>query len=273
MPKTFHRGGRLPNSLSIRPRCKVDPVDLGSWVDHDDVATPGSDHLATAPPTEGVDRYTCTWNGHVPHTGRRPPSKGIGNFRGSTVDPAEREIVLESTLEYAAANIALADRRVKKLLPQVGRVHYSDADGEARHTTFDFVAASHGRSTLAIAIKPKRKLASSGIEDTVAAIREQHPDYSDEVVIWTEEELPRFAEHNAALVLRSRKLRNADDVDLLKDLVNRLHGTVHLRQLIRCSPMGRARALTAIVNLIDEGVLLPAISKRIGPTLPVRLAA
>lgn len=273
MPKTLHRGGRLPNSLPIRPRCKVDPVDLGSWVDHDDVAAPGSDHHATAPPMEDVDRYTCAWNGHVPHTGRRPPSKGIGNFRGSTVDAAGREIVLESTLEYAAANLALADRRVKKLLPQVGRVHYSDADGEARHTTFDFVAASHGGSTLAIAIKPKRRLASSGIEETVAAIREQHPDFSDEVVVWTENELPRFAEHNAALVLRSRKLRNGDDVARLKDVVSRLHGTVDLRQLVRCSPLGHARTLTAIVNLIDEGALVPATSKRIGPTLPVRLAA
>lgn len=269
MSKKLPPGSRLP----IRPRCEMALANSGSWVSYDSGVEPALDSLGTPSPADNEDRYSRHWMAHVPHTGRRPPTKGIANFRGSTTDANGREIVLESTLEYAAATIALAHRRVKKVSPQVGRVDYSDTDGDSRYTTFDFVVSSHRDTTLAIAIKPKRKVASSGIASTVAAIRDQHPEFSDEIVIWTEDQMPRCAEYNAGLVLRSRKLRNDDDVSLIKELVGKLHGIVDLGQLVRQSPLGHARSLTAIVNLIDEGVLIAMNDKRIDPTLPVRLAA
>lgn len=269
MPKKLPTGSRLP----IRLRCEITPINPGSWISHHYVPEAVLDYLGPSPPAADNDRYSRQWKAHVPHTGRRPPAKSIANFRGSTVDENGCEIVLESTLEKATATIALAHRQVKKVSPQVGRVGYSDIDGDNRHTTFDFVVSSQSDSTLAIAIKPKRKVASSGIEGTVAAIRDQHPEFSDEIVVWTEDQMPRFAEHNAGLILRSRKLRNDDDVSRIKELVGKLHGTVDLGQLVRQSPLGHARSLTAIVNLIDDGILVPVTNKRIDPTLPVRLAA
>lgn len=264
---------RLPSALPIRPRCQVDPVDLLGWDDHEDVAAPRSSHSPTAPPIADGDRYSCAWKPHQPHTGRRPPEKGVANFRGSSVDDEGREIVLESTLEQAAASIALANRRTKRVHPQVGRLFYKDTDGEQHHSTLDFVVAGANDNSLAIAVKPKRKRVPSGIDDTMAAIRDQVPGFADAYAVWTEDELPRYAEHNAGLIIRSRRMRNADDVRDLMHLTAKMHGTVRIGDLLPHANCGTARAFTAIVNLIDEGFLLAAPHTRFGPGMPVRVAA
>jgi hypothetical protein len=187
------------------------------------------------------------------------------------VDADGREIVLESTLELATARIALAHRGVRRLRSQVGPVPYVRDDGTPHRTIFDFVAEGDDQS-LTIAVKPLRKRNSSGIDATLAAVREQRKDYAGELAVWTEEDVPRFAEHNAGLILRSRRLRNEHDVEAMKKVAASIKGVVVVAQFLsRSGP--DARGLTAAINLIDDGVLIPVEAGRIGPALRVRYAS
>ena len=262
---------RMPTALPFRPLCV--PPSAKYWSGEIDLASPltgkADDDSAIA---DTSDRYDRVWREHVPHTGRRPPEKGIANFRGVATDADRREIVLESTLEHAAAQVAMADPRLASLKAQVGRVYYRDAQGKERHSTFDFVAESHGGMSLGIAVKPERKRHSSGIDDTVEAIQDQNPDFTHEVEVWTENMLPRSAEHNAGLVLRSRKMRNEADVAAMRRVVEKTTGAVHIGHLLRVNGSD-ARSFTAVVNLIDDGVLMAVQPGRIQPDLKVRLAA
>ena len=264
---------RLPTALAVRPRLEVRPFDVNGWLDQKDAAAPRSDHSPTAPPPESQEtRSSRFWQEHLPHPGRRPPQKGVANFRGSTTDADRREIVLESTLELAASTISQGYRTVTRLQSQVGPVYHVDEDGEERRPIFDFVATGRSGETLAIAVKPSRKRKSSGIDDTVAAIRQQRPGFATEMTVWTEEQLPKYAEHNAGLILRSRKLRNEPDVTAMHKVASLTRGVFHLGHLLRkCG--SDARGFTAAVNLIDDGVLVPVEHGRIRPELRVRYAA
>jgi hypothetical protein len=265
---------RLPTDLPFRLRLETMPFDKNGYVDPDDAMAPRSDHSPTEPPVRhDQDRFDRFWQEHTPHTGRRPPQRGVANFRGSTVDADGREIVLESTLEQAAATIALADRKIARLQSQVGPVYHVDAEGKEKRPVFDFLAAGPSGRDLAIAVKPSRRRVASGIDDTIALVRKQRPDFGDEVAVWTEHQVPRYAEHNAGLVLRSRKLRNDDDVAELRRIVGNTLGVVHVGHLARHAKCGYARAFTAIVNLIDDGVIEAFDPARIRPELRVRLAA
>ena len=261
---------RLPTALPIRPRLRVLPFDKNGWLNQDGTAAPRSDHSPTAPPAVDETRFARVWKDHIPHTGRRPPQKGVANFRGFTTDANGREIVLESTLEQAAAAIAFADRKIARLQSQVGPVHHIDKDGKEKRPIFDFLATGVDGQSLAIAIKPGRKRISSGIDDTIAAIRKQRPDFGDEAKVWTEEQLPRCAEHNAGLILRSRKLRNDVDVSAMRELAKKTHGAFPLGHLLSVC-RADARSFAAAVNLIDEGVLVAVEPGRIRPELKVRL--
>jgi hypothetical protein len=264
---------RLPTTLPVRPRLEVCPYDVNGWLDQDDAAAPRSDHSPTAPPSEDDDaRFLRFWQEHTPHTGRRPAQKGVATFRGSSTDADRREIVHESTLELAASTIALGNRMVARLQSQVGPVHHLDQDGNDKRPVFDFLATGVAGETLAIAVKPSRKRKSSGIDATIAAVRQQRPDFATEVTVWTEEQLPRYAEHNAGLILRSRKLRNEADVTGMRQVASLTRGAFHLGHLLRkCG--SDARGFTAAVNLIDDGILVPVERSRIRPELRVRYAA
>lgn len=265
---------RLPATMPIRVRAKVDPDTHLAWMEREGFHEPVSAHLPTAPPVEDpVDRYTATWLPHEPHKGRRPPTKGIANFRGSMVDGHGQELVLESTLEKAAAVIGVAFHKNNRIRSQVGPVAYDDDDDKARRSTFDFTLDTGTRHDVAIAVKPGRKVESSGIAATVAAVREQRPDFAGRIDIWTEAELPRFAEHNADLILRCRRNRRACDIEAMKALVSDLAGSVVLGELVRHSGLEHARAFVALVNLIDDDVLVTMPHERIGYRVKVRRAA
>lgn len=134
------------------------------------------------------------------------------------------------------------------------------------------MAAGDAGRTTAIAIKPGRKRVSRGIDATIAAVREQRPDFTDEVAVWTEDVLPRFAEHNAGLILRSRRIGNEEDVAAVTEMASHLRGAVRIGYFLR-SFRADGRGFTAVVNLIDDGVLVPVDRGRISPGLRVRSAA
>lgn len=263
---------RLPTTLPFRLRLETMPFDRNGFVDLEGATAPCPHDSMATPAGYDSDRFDRFWQEHTPHTGRRPPTRGVANFRGSTVDANGREIVLESTLEHAASLIMRADRTVAMVQSQVGPVHYVDGKGKERRPVFDFLATSPCGKDLAIAVKPSRRRASSGIDDTIAMVRQQRPDFGNEVAVWTEDQLPRCAEHNAGLILRSRRLRNEDDVAELRQLAGDAPDAFHVGHLVRLARCGHARAFTAVVNLIDDGVIKPGPG-RIRPELKVRVAA
>lgn len=152
--------------------------------------------------------------------------------------------------------------------PQKGVANFrgSTTDAERREIVHE---STMERAASTIVLADGRKRLSSGIDDTIAMVRKERPDFCDEVQVWTEEQLPRCAEHNAGLILRSRKLRNDDDIAELRRFVDRIVGVVHVGHLIRHAQYGRARAFTAIVNLIDDGILVAIDRERIRPELRV----
>ena len=264
---------RLPANLTIRVGVKVDPETRLDWMEREGFHDPVCGHLPTAPPTpHPVNRYATIWVPHEPHQGRRPPVKGVANFRGSTVDGHRRELVLESTLEKAAAVIAVAYHKKKRVRSQVGPVFHEDEAGKERHSTLDFTLDNGIRHDVAVAVKPKRRVESSGLAATIAAIREQRPGFAGRIDIWTEEQLPRLAEHNALLILRCRRSRIDADIDTMKALAADIVGWVRLGQLVRHSGLPPARAFEALVSLIDDGVLVAMPHERINYRVKVRRA-
>lgn len=262
---------RLPADLPVRPRLATRPHDKDGWMNRE-VAVAGQTSCARQPiDLDHSDRFVEVWHEHVPHTGRRPPQKGVANFRGSTTDDLRREIVLESTLEQAGAAILLADRKVTRLRSQVGPVDHVDEFGKEKRPVFDFVADTVRGSDLAIAIKPERKRLPSGIDGTIERVRAQRPDFVDEAAVWTEAQLSRCEEHNAGLILRSRRLRNEAEIASMRALAEQMRGVFPLGQLVRSGGSG-ALEFAAAVNLIDQGVLVPVELGRIRPELRVRLA-
>lgn len=115
--------------------------------------------------------------------------------------------------------------------------------------------------------------AVSGIDSGTYLDRDHRADFRAEVTAWPELSARAYTEYNAGLVLRSRRLRNDDDIAELTKLVGRTLGVVHVGHLIRHAKCGHARAFTAIVNLIDDGVIEAFDPGRIRPELRVRLAA
>lgn len=274
MPHSTATRLRLPTTLPIRVRAKVDPDTRERWMEREGFYAPVSAHSPTAPPKDDiVDRYSRAWPPHEPHEGRRPPSKGVGNFRGSIDDGRGKELVFESTLEKAAAVIGIAFSKNSRIRSQVGPVHYLDDEVKERHSTFDFAFGAGARNTVAVAVKPARRVASSGIDVTVEAIREQRPAFAGKIDIWTEEQLPRFAEHNADLIRRCRRDRRLDDMGEMQRLLGKVAGSVELGHLVRQSPLDDARAFVALVNLIDDGFIVVQPHKRIGHRAAVRRAA
>lgn len=264
---------RLPLALPVRVRAKVDPDTREAWLERGGIFAPVSGQVPDASPDDvPLDRYSHTWQSHEPHEGRRPPSKGVANFRGSMLDGSGHELVLESTLEKAAAVIGVAFHK-RRIRSQVGPVPYDDDEGKVRHSTFDFSFGTGDHEDVAIAVKPARRVDSSGIAVTVAAIREQRRDFAGRIEIWTENDLPRFAEHNADLILRCRRDRRGADIDAMRAICDDLAGGVELGHLVRHSPLADARAFVALINLIDEGFLVIPARERIGHRIKLRRAA
>lgn len=265
---------RLPATLPRRVRLAANPQvfeDLPS--SQEEEAPPSTIQPALQPVDDPADRYAAVWQDHIPSTGsRRPATQGKGSFRGSIADDSGREILFESTYEWAAAQNLLADRRVQHLQDQAQPAYYRNDAGEQHYTVFDFVATTVDDKHHALAIKPRRYRESSGIDRTVELVREQDSRLADTFAVRTEFDAPRSATYNAMLIRRSRKLRVEDDVGALAAIVDRLRGTLTIGDLLG-EFRNDARGFTAVVNLIDGGHLIPDEPGRIGPALKVRPAA
>lgn len=187
---------------------------------------------------------------------RLPAKKSMFSFRGFTYDPERhRQLVFESNLEYQAATIMSADRRLKDIEDQPAAVRFVAANGKIKRHTFDFRITTVTGERFALAIKPFAKVERSGLPEIITAIRQQvGQDFADHYLIRTEREFSREAYVTARLKLRSRQVANSDQVAALAGRVTDLTGPTTIIDFLELCGSGLESFMDAIA-LIDCGVL------------------
>ena len=187
---------------------------------------------------------------------RNVPMRSQGSVSTWSVDRGENRVkVAESSLEQDVFNILRADRRVLRIHDQPPAVRYVTPDGQEHSHTFDYLTELVNGTRTAFAVKLDRSLVSSGIEGTLALIREQSlRGFADRAVLITDTTATRNRAHNAREILKARAMRNAADVRAMAEVVACLNGDVRLCHLVDAAGLG-GRGRNAVVCLIDEGVL------------------
>ncbi|WP_048710271.1 hypothetical protein [Microvirga massiliensis] len=162
--------------------------------------------------------------------------------------------MIESNLERDLACIVMAHHPKTDLRDQPDPVEYVDADGVVREHTFDFVAILEDGTRTAIAVKPASKVGSSGIESTLDLIRAQVPAFADRFEVRTGNHITRDRAHNARLILRALRTRNANDVAAVMAIASTLRGSVRIGALLAAS-RNDGHGFMAVACLIGDGVL------------------
>jgi hypothetical protein len=163
-----------------------------------------------------------------------------------------REITYESSLERDLAYILLAH-------PDVDDVRDQDAigyvDDKQRKHTFDLVAHLKSGQKTAFAVKPSKRVASSGITETIDLIRAQAPKgFADDFAVRTGEHITRVRADNARLIHRARRTRCEDDIAAIAKVVATMRGAASINSLLAAS-INNGHGFYAVVCLIDDCVL------------------
>jgi|GEM_PF-1414896 len=212
-----------------------DALDIGEvWME----ATPSSG-------LRSVDHVSkSSFRGHVPYRGQNS------------------SLSAESMIEARLAKILQVHRSVIEIRSQYPRVQYVD-DGTLRETVFDFWVMLSNQQRVAVAVKPARKVRSSGILRTLRLVSDQGiGGYADAVALFTDARAGLDDEYNAAWILRSRRMFSQAEYDHALERVSVVHGSTRFHDLLAGAACQAARR-TAIWNLIDQGELEPEEHGRI----------
>jgi hypothetical protein len=164
-----------------------------------------------------------------------------------------REITYESSLERDLAYILLAHPDVEDVHDQPKEVKY--VCGRRHTNTYDYVVHRKSGRKTAIAVKPSKRVQSSGLAHDIELIREQAPEeFADEYVIRTEAHITRVRADNARLIHRARRTRNEDDIATVAKIVATMRGATIISSLLAVS-LNNGHGFYAVICLIDEGVL------------------
>ena len=194
---------------------------------------------------------------------RLPAARSRSSCRGYIVNPrTNRELVYESSLEADLLYILLVHRDVDDIHDQPPAVSYVDAEGKRRKHTFDFRVHLHDGRKIAIAVKPERRVRSSGIERTLELIRQQVTDFADQYQLRTERSITVDRSYNAKLTFRARKMRDTTADEKILRMINKCQGARTIRALLEHASLN-SHDFNAVVNLIGDGVLKHVSSGRI----------
>ncbi|MBN9002541.1 MAG: hypothetical protein J0H75_10935 [Rhizobiales bacterium] len=164
-----------------------------------------------------------------------------------------RKITYESALERDLAYILLAHPDVEDVHDQAVAIEY--VGGHHRKHSFDYIAHRKTARKTAIAVKPARRVQSSGLADDIKLIREQAPSgAADEYVIRTEAHITRVRADNARLIHRARQTRDENDVAAIAEIVATMRGAMTIASLLAVS-INNGHGFYAVICLIDDGVL------------------
>ena len=166
-----------------------------------------------------------------------------------------RKLVYESGLERDAAYILMAHPDVADVRDQPPAIDYVDGSGKGHTHTFDFEARMTCGERRAVAVKPEHSVGPSGIEGTLALIREQSPPGSaDRIILRTGRQITRIRAANARLIHRAARSRIPADVAVVKACVLTLQGAATIAEVTNVTVPGPA-GLLAVLRLISDGVI------------------
>lgn len=164
-----------------------------------------------------------------------------------------RELLYESSLERDLAYILVVHPDVVDVHDQPAPVDYFD--GAPRKHTFDYRAVRKSGRRTAIAVKPAKRVDSSGLAAEINLIRAQAPEgFAEEFVIRTEEHITRVRADNARLIHRARRTRDSEDVAAVAIAVSNMEGATAISSLVVTST-NSGDGFFAVICLIDDGVL------------------
>ncbi|MFK0204759.1 hypothetical protein [Agrobacterium sp. NPDC090283] len=190
--------------------------------------------------------------------------KSIASFRGALhYADFNRQLVMESTIEGRFIMIAMTRPDITEIRDQWPVVEYVDKSGEVHSTTFDFWIRLVDGTRVAVAVKPARKVRSSGILEVLKNVQDQGVGgFADRVALVTEVYANHDAAYNAGWKLHARRMRNQFQYLEALDFISDVQGSVRFNDLLQdaSSPAGRR---VAIWNLLDEGLLVPDATGRI----------
>jgi hypothetical protein len=195
---------------------------------------------------------------------RHPSLRGKGSSRGTVLDfDAHRALNFESQLERDLIEILQVHPDILQIVDQPPPVVYMGRNGRTQHHTFDFLVTTIDQKRHAIAVKPEAKVEKSGIQDVLSRIRTQvGARFADHYLLLTDRHITRDKAVNARLILHCRRMRNEDDVAIVREITRDLMGSFSISDVVIRSQLG-ARGFTAVVGLIDEGWLAPLENGRI----------
>lgn len=128
-------------------------------------------------------------------------------------------------------------------------------DDKQRKHTFDLVAHLKNDRKTAFAVKPSKRVASSGIAETINLIRAQAPKgFADDFVVRTGEHITRIRADNARLIHRARRTRCEDDISAIAKVVATMRGATSINSVLAAS-INNGHGFYAVVCLIDDCVL------------------
>ena len=164
-------------------------------------------------------------------------------------------------------------REVVELRDQWPTVAYQKDGGGTGTHTFDFWARLSSGLRVAVAVKPARRVETSGLLRTIELVRQQgvlRP-FADATLIITDTDVNRGPERNARRILRARRMRNEAEVEAARAALAGVHGWVRFADLLKGFPI-QAHRRNALWCLIDEGFLVPRNGEEISDSTWVRVA-
>ncbi|MER0240071.1 hypothetical protein [Fulvimarina sp. MAC8] len=219
------------------------------------------------------DREKIVWFGCEPTLASRNPARRTKrSFRIRMNDLAEnREKVTESNIEFGFLRIKRAEIPRGRIFDQPPARRYIHPDGSKRSHTFDFLVEELDGSVIAYAVRPSKKV-DEDLVTAIKCIREQSLEgFADAAIIVTESFVTKARVHNADEILDAREHRNASDVALAAEFVERIRGGVMLDDLVEALRLG-PRGRTALICLIDDGILDFVRRERLGAATLLRPA-
>jgi hypothetical protein len=192
---------------------------------------------------------------------RLPKLKFRGSCRGFAVCD-NRVLVFESHLELMVLLMLWMKMQVVQIIDQPPPVTYVDDFGEPHRHTFDFFITLADGTRIFIAVKPVAKLVSSGLPRKVELIAEQlEPGVADRIHIITDADFTYADRYNAVQMYECSRFPVPEHDEVIDRITGDMLGAVKIADLVDTAGLGGA-GFRAVIRLITEGVLIPALPRR-----------
>lgn len=213
----------------------------------------------------------CRASPEPSRSSRSIPIRNTSNYRGSIIDHVRcREFAYESKLERDFLEIVLARADVVDVEEQPPKVTYVTADGGVKDHWFDSRLLLRDGTRVAVDVKPRARVAQSGIEETQALIFEQFGTaFADIYIVRTEDHMHPDDVLDARLISRARRFADPAADEALTILLGHMHGLCRLGDVVDAIGSGAA-AFNAAVRAIGAKILEVQEEKRISLDCMVR---